>query len=341
MIKKLFLYTLAASFILTASSANAETVSGTFTAVSDCDAYKSFTQGINPGLIKVIPGEKYDAVEVNNKEMDWVRVRVPDIADPLRWVSGQCGTKEFAPTEAAHTLAAAGKTCNKANQYDSYVLAMTWQPGFCKHVHYNGVKPECDALKDGSLVIDHLTIHGLWPNRKECGTNYGNCGGPDLCLEDSTISELGPWMPNFLYEQTFGSYEWKKHGTCQERQDDDYFLTELKLVQAIDASEAGAYIKSKIGAKMSAKEFFQKLSNAYGQDVADRFMLACVAGNYLQEIRVNLPKQLTPDADLSKMTQGGKKMNARTDKCSDDLIYVEKSGEEAICETAVKGAGAP
>jgi ribonuclease T2 len=320
------LFVLIFSILLAFSSqAAAESVSGTFKAVSACDAYKSFNKGANPGRIKTTPGKEYDLVEANNKNMEWVRIHIPGIKEPLRWVSGECGTKDLEggrPDESGDNKPIA---CSTKNQHDSYVLALTWQPGFCKHYKYKGKKPECDAIKDGSLVVDHLTLHGLWPNRKACGTSYGNCNGPKLDLEESTVSQLAPWMPNFLYddEQTFGAYEWNKHGTCQNLSDDEYFLTALKLVEAVDRSAVGSYIKDSAGSSMSVNEFFAKVKSAYGQEVADRITLVCAGGKYLQEVRVNLPLNFKADSNLAVMTKGAAKTGARKINCDGDSVYVE------------------
>jgi ribonuclease T2 len=309
-----------------------EKISGVFSADRACDAYKSFAKGTNPGLIKTGPGEDYEAVEVDNKDMAWVRIRVPGIGDPLRWVPGECGRIKLGTAAPGHRPSAPepgkGALCHTKNQQDSYVLAMSWQPGFCEHVRYSGVKPECDALKAGSLVVDHLTLHGLWPNKKECGTGYDDCGGLPLELQDTTISKLSPWMPNFYYEKAFGTHEWDTHGVCQNLPADDYFLTAMGLVESVDASVAGSYIKSKIGTDMSAKDFFQKVKDAHGDDAAGRIMLLCADGKYLQEIRIALPLNFTTGTDLAKLTAGAPKFPRQTQKCSDDRIYVERSGRD-------------
>ena len=319
-------FVLIVSLLLTiTSSAFADPVSGTFTAVSRCDAYKSFNKGTNPGRIKTTPGREYEAVEVNNKNAEWVRITIPGINEPQRWVAGECGTKNFDGGEPDPGGGGKPGSCSVKNQQDSYVLALTWQPGFCKHYKYNGKKPECDAIKQGDLVIDHLTIHGLWPNKKACKESYGNCGGPKLDLEETTVSKLAPWMPNFLYEETFGAYEWNKHGTCQNLSDDEYFLTVLQLAEAVDASDVGAYIKSHVGRDMSINEFFGNVKDAYGQEVADRIMLLCAGGKYLQEVRVNLPLNFKIDSNLSLMTKGATKAGARQDKCKGDTVIVESS----------------
>lgn len=325
-IKKTLVFLIISILLFSTSHAFAESMSGTFKAVSACDAYKSFNKGTNPGLIKTTPGMEYDAVEVNNKDMDWVRINIPGIKDPLRWVSGECGIKHFDGGKPDQGDGDKTAKCSTKNQQDSYVLALTWQPGFCKHYNYKGKKPECEAIRQGDLVVDHMTLHGLWPNRKDCGTKYGNCVGPKLDLEESTVSKLAPWMPNFFYEQSFGVYEWDKHGTCQNLPDDDYFLAALKLVESVDASAVGSYIKSHSGRDMSMKEFFANVKDAYGQEVADRITLLCADGKYLQEVRVNLPLNFIFDSDLSIMTKGAAKTKAKQEKCKSDSVYVESSG---------------
>lgn len=77
--------------LLGAPAGASEKISGVFSADRACDAYKSFAKGTNPGLIKTGPGEDYEAVEVDNKDMAWVRIKVPGISDPLRWVPAECG----------------------------------------------------------------------------------------------------------------------------------------------------------------------------------------------------------------------------------------------------------
>jgi ribonuclease T2 len=327
-INKVLFVLILSIFLSFSSQAVAESVSGTFKAVSACDAYKSFSKGTNPGRIKTTPGTEYDIVEVNNKNLEWVRINIPGIKEPLRWVAGECGTKDFEDGKAVEGDDKKPVTCSTRNQFDSYVLALTWQPGFCKHYKYSGKKPECDAIKNGDLVVNHMTLHGLWPNRKACGTKYGNCDGPKMDLEEATVSQLAPWMPNFLYddEQTFGAYEWSKHGTCQNLSDDEYFLTALKLVKAVDGSVVGSYIKANKGKDMSVNEFFAKVKNAYGQETADRITLVCAGGKYLQEVRVNLPLNFKADSNLSVMTKGAARAEARKNGCDGDSVHVERSG---------------
>ena len=149
--QKVFLVVAATVFCASAAAAS-EKVDGTFTAVRDCEAYQSFNKGTNPGVIKVKPGEQYDAEEINKAgDWNWIRVNINGATPNLRWVSRECGTTvlkdavvpgETGPTGTPPVVSGGGGKCSTPNQYDSYVMTMTWQPGFCEHPPHND-KPEC------------------------------------------------------------------------------------------------------------------------------------------------------------------------------------------------------
>ena len=298
-----------------------------------CDAYTSKNKGRNPGPLRTNPGDTYEVVAVNKVPYDWLRIEMPGHPESLRWVSKECGVADVkvgtggsGGSDDDERPPDAPNGCRVADRQDSYVLAMTWQPGFCEHFHYSGHKPECDALAGGSLVVTHLTLHGLWPNRKACGTRYESCGGPPLDLSPETISALSPWMPNLIYETAFASYEWTKHGTCQSLPDDEYFLTAKRLLETIHHSEIGRFITARIGSEMKVKEFFDHITRHYGREVADRVTLLCSDKRYLLEIRINLPKQPKVDADLKKMLAGAPARRGRESENCSASIYVERSG---------------
>ncbi|MBN1209340.1 MAG: hypothetical protein JXB05_31100 [Myxococcaceae bacterium] len=319
--------------ILVALSANAFAsvqVAGTFEAVRSCDAFKSFQKGTNPGNIRLEPGQTYTVEELNERGGDWVRVSVPAVREPLRWVPKECGVTEFTEKDSSGTIEGAARAgrCNTANTYDSNVLAMSWQPGFCEHARYSGRKPECDALEDGELVISHLTIHGLWPNKQSCGTSYGNCRGSALSLSEDTLAEVAPWMPNLIYDTELASHEWRKHGSCQSRDDDEYFRAAKLVTEEIDRSVIGDYIKSKIGKEMSVSDLFAQVRRELGPDVEQKIQLLCAGGKYLQEIRLSLPRDVVPGPDIARMVAGAPRMRSRTNKCDSDTIYIERSGQE-------------
>lgn len=309
----------------------AEPAQGSFVASQRCEAFQSIRKQSNPDGLEVQPGRRYEVVEVNKRDYDWLRVRMPDSATPLRWVSAGCGMVEglaFNTARAAQP-AAAGDICSRSDQHDGYVLAATWQPGFCEHASYKGAKPECEGLESGELQISHLTLHGLWPNRQSCGKGYGHCDGPGLELSTDTLAYVRPWMPNFRYGTSFGRYQWDKHGVCQTQMDDDaYFRRAVDLVRQLDESKAGQYIVANIGGAISRRGFYQKVEEDFGsRDAQNNFLLIC-SGKYLQEIRVSLPRELKQADSLVGVVDGRFAASRARDRseCVADRILIEAGG---------------
>lgn len=318
----------AAALLLLASTAGASTrASGTFTAERACEAYKSFRNKTNPGAVALKPGASYQVVEINSREWSWIRIDMPGVQDSPRWVASDCGKADIGDAvPSASASARQSGQCTVRNQHDSHLLAMSWQPGFCEHFPYEGRKPECDALASRKLNIDHLTLHGLWPNKQSCGTRYGNCEGPPLQLEKSTIAQIAPWMPNFRYESKFGEYEWKKHGTCQQLPDDEYFLSAVSAVKLVNDSAIGTYIRDNLGKTISIKRFLAHVKQAHGEQVASRVSLICSRGRYLQEIRLALPVNFRTTGSIEQMVQGEAPGAKAMNRCGSDEIYIERSG---------------
>lgn len=308
-----------------------EFVQGSFQASVACDAYQSFAKGTNPSGVKTVAGSVYEAREINSaSEFSWIRILVPDADPPLRWVSKSCDVADFevapkpgpAPSDSS-------KQCNVANTYDSYVLAITWQPGFCEHFKYQGEKPECNAMASSQLVVSNLTLHGLWPNKKGCIGNdlYASCGGSPLDLSDETIAKLQPWMPNFFYETAFGAYEWRKHGVCQALDDDDYFLKALAALQLFNGSVAGKYIRDNIGGSISRTQLIQKIDQEAGESGGKNVTVLCSNQKYLQEVRISLSKDFSIDAGMAGLMKGGTPLPS-VQGCSGDVLVIERSGPD-------------
>jgi len=324
-------FTVAIVFAVAASVAGAsEPATGTFTAQRSCEAYASFAKRTNPGALQVAPGTAYTVREINQADYDWVRVVVPGAQPGLRWVQRDCGAATLEPQQARAPRIPAGEeggACSIANRQDSYVLAVTWQPGFCEHFPFKGKKPECDAMNGGKLEAKTLSLHGLWPNKKECGTRYGSCNGPQFALSRDTIEKVAPWMPNFYYERTFGAYEWNKHGKCQELAPDDYFIKAVAAVRVVNDSEVGRIILANAGKSIRVNDFFARVKARHGARVADSLTLVCTGHKYLQEVRVSLPREFATDRDLVSMVGDAQPAPARQQACADE-IYIEAAGAD-------------
>jgi len=302
-----------------------ESASGSFTASRSCEAYSSFAKRSNPGGVQLKAGTAYTVREINKTDYDWVRVEVPGAQPPLRWVQRDCGTAALGEQQAPRA-GGGGQVCSMPNQEDSYVLAITWEPGFCEHARFNGKKPECEAMESGQLPVKTLNLHGLWPNKQQCGTNYGNCKGPDLQLSKDTIAKIAPWMPNFYYGDSFGKYEWDKHGKCQSLPADQYFLKAVAAVRVVNDSEVGQIVLGNVGKNIRVSDFFDRIQASYGAQVASSITLVCTQHKYLQEIRVSLPTDFNTGSGLQQMVGNAVPAAARQQGC-DDVIYIESAGK--------------
>ena len=329
--------------LLPAFALASETVTGSFTASKACEAFASFAKGTNPGAVQLKPGSSYTVREVNKPgNYERLRVEVPGASPELRWVARDCGAAALggtpAPSPTAPVAQAPGgddgpqdspggkhQMCSTANQQDSYLLAMSWQPGFCEHTPRTSGKPECAAMDKGSLVVSNLTLHGLWPNKKACGTRYGNCDGKPFALKKETVAQIAPWMPNFYYENSFGKYEWNKHGTCQSLDPDAYFTKAVAAVQLVNGSAIGEQILKNIGGSINADKFFATLRSQYGDAAASRVMLVCAGQSYLQEIRVQLPLDFSVDKGMAGLVGATPGQGPQTSRCGSD-IRIEASG---------------
>lgn len=308
-------------------------VSGNFTASATCPAFQSFRKETNPDNIQLISNRRYEALSINTKDWLWVQLRIPGASPPVRWVNKHCGTADFklngntaSNSNANNNNHQTQNSCQTPNDFDSYVLAATWQPGFCEHANYKGRKPECNAINSGEKTISHLTLHGLWPNKRSCGINYGYCDSQaTLNLSSATIKTISPWMPNFFYQNSFGEYQWKKHGACQNLNDDDYFLTAIDLVKKVNASPIGLYIKQNIGKTVSVSEFKNQLTQTLGTNAVNRIRLSCSKGRYLTEVQLNLERDFNPDDNLVSQLEKAPKSSRFQGNCK-NMIHIEESG---------------
>jgi ribonuclease T2 len=304
-------------------------LNGTFKATQICPAYVSFRKETNPHKQFLTNNQQYSVVGINRPNGDWLKLKWEN---GPRWVAKHCGTLNGnASTLAQKSLNTIDTptqsntpTCQQPNTFQSYVLAVSWQPGFCEHNRNANKKPECQAFLKGKLPATHLTLHGLWPNKAQCGISYGDCNPKNkLDLSKETIAKVAPWMPNFYYQTGFGEHEWSKHGTCQSLGDDQYFLTAINMVKTVNDSAIGQYILAHQGKSIDVSDFKAELTKKMGINTVSRLRLVCAQHRYLQEIRLNLPMNAEQDSNwlqnLAKAPKSGRFIgNCRS------TIYIDK-----------------
>ncbi len=114
-----------------------------------------------------------------------------------------------------------GEGDNEPGDFDFYVLALSWSPGFCDTGGAEKARAQCADGADLGFVV-----HGLWPQY--------NHGFPEDCGGISSPSYLALQAVQGLYpDEGLARYEWRKHGTCSGKSPTDYFADVRKARAAI------------------------------------------------------------------------------------------------------------
>ena len=202
-------------------------------------------------------------------------------------------------------------SCTISGMADSYVLALSSQPGFCETYGYEVGKPECLELSEHSYQANHLTLHGLWPNVEMCKHHYGFCGVqakanhcdyPSLPLSSGVSNELKKLMPSFYYGSCLERHEWNKHGSCQILSADDYFSLAIRLAKEADESALGQYLTTHRGQTVKRSELRNAINQAFGEAQGRKVYLGCTHG-ILVDIYIQLPAVLSADDSLISLIE--------------------------------------
>lgn len=276
---------------------------GVLSAQQACPAYVSKNNLTNPDNLQIQAGSDYTLLEANRpKQPDWYRVIVPSAHPRERWVSADCGQVKLSEATSGDTQ------CGVAGEADSYVLALSWQPAFCET---KPDKPEC-ANKDPHVYqARHFTLHGLWPNKRTCGIQYGFCGEvkaqkqnfcdyPQLSLNSASRAALAEVMPSVTAGSCLERHEWHKHGVCQTRPVNDYFDFAVDLTRQFNDAGMAYFMNRRIGQTVRTADFLDRAAAVLGPSVRERIKLTCQQ-DLLVEIQLSLTMALTQDADLEKL----------------------------------------
>jgi len=96
--------------------------------------------------------------------------------------------------------------------FDFYVLALSWSPGFCA---LGGAEKNARQCSGGRKL--GFVVHGLWP-QYERGFPQ-DCGPAGRSPSRIALEQAAGVFP----DEGLARYEWRKHGTCSGKSPSDYF----------------------------------------------------------------------------------------------------------------------
>lgn len=163
--------------------------------------------------------------------------------------------------------------------FDFYVLALSWSPGFCELDGDRDRNREQCAEGAGLRFV----VHGLWPQNER---GYPSECGP----AGRTPSRIALEQANGLFPtEGLARYEWRKHGTCSGSSPSDYFADVRRARDKVVIPPVLA--KAERNQTWTAIDLERAFVAANPGLRTDMMSVACKRG-VLQEVRICFSKDL-------------------------------------------------
>ncbi len=178
------------------------------------------------------------------------------------------------PKPPAHpSQASAQTTPNAAQNFDYYLLSLSWSPEYC-HSHPSDIQ----CARHSTFVL-----HGLWPQNTD-GSYPHNCSNAPGPSNPSQYADIYP-DPGLL------QHEWKTHGTCSGLSPDAFFTAARQAFQSVTVPPALASLKHQIS--LPPAKILSLVSQSNPDLTQQNLALSC-GSNYLTAVEVCLDKSLHP-----------------------------------------------
>jgi ribonuclease T2 len=165
----------------------------------------------------------------------------------------------------------------RAGDFDFYVLALSWSPGFCE---LEGERKRREQCEPGQNL--GFTIHGLWPQFER---GYPTeCGPPGRNPSRAALEQAGGVFP----DEGLARHQWRRHGTCSGKSPAAYFADVRQAREQVRIPER---FRSPRDTAMRPGEIERVFMEANPGLRPDMMAVACRRG-VLQEVRICLDRDL-------------------------------------------------
>ncbi|RWR10160.1 ribonuclease T2 family protein [Paenirhodobacter populi] len=168
----------------------------------------------------------------------------------------------------------------RAGQFDYYVMALSWSPGWCATDGRGREAAQCARGSGASFVL-----HGLWP-QNELGYP-SDCRTPQ---HDPTRAQSAA-MDDIMGSSGAAWYQWKKHGRCAGLSAADYYATARRAYAGTRIPEVFRNLDRDV--KLPASVVEEAFIEANPGLTRDMVTITCDGGR-IDEVRICLTKDLTP-----------------------------------------------
>ena len=187
-----------------------------------------------------------------------------------------------------------------------YVLALSWQPGFCAG-DAGSTRAECRTPHDDNRLV----LHGLWPNADRNGDGRQD-EKDDYCLPHDRArmiaTDRSDWrkLPPVELDQDLRQrlvhampgaqshldrHQWLKHGTCSGMSAARYFQAAIDLTEDARETDFAAFIAAGSGRDAARRDLLRAFAGEFGQGSERALQLVCRRDGgkaHLAEIRLRL-----------------------------------------------------
>ena len=177
-----------------------------------------------------------------------------------------------------------------AGNFDFYVLALSWSPGFCATGGATKARNQCAAGSQLGFVV-----HGLWPQFTHGFPS--DCGPSGRYPSRQALDTVAGVYP----DQGLARYEWGKHGTCSGKSPSDYFADVRRARDAITIPQPfQAPQDSQTWVPIDVARAFSAANAGLRPDA---MAVTCRQGT-LEEVRICLAKDLRGYVTCPEVSRG-------------------------------------
>ncbi|MDF2812779.1 MAG: ribonuclease [Microvirga sp.] len=165
-----------------------------------------------------------------------------------------------------------------SGEFDFYVLALSWSPGFCE---VSSTAPSDRQCLNGSGL--GFVTHGLWPQ--------SDAGYPSFCEPSgrfaprAVLEEFGDLFPS----PNLARYQWRKHGTCTGESPSGYFRLVKQARERVHIPDRLATVAT--GSRVMPIEIERAFADVNPGLRPEMMSISC-GRRVFQEIRICLDRDL-------------------------------------------------
>lgn len=185
-----------------------------------------------------------------------------------------------------------GQRSSAPGDFDFYVLALSWSPGFCE---LDGDRTR-NREQCGEGAGLRFVVHGLWPQNER--------GYPSECGPSGrTPSRIAMEQAEGLFpSEGLARYQWRKHGSCSGSSPADYFADVRRAREKIKIPPALASVDSE--RSWTALDLERAFVDANPGLRTDMMSVSCRRG-VLEEVRICFSKDLRGFRSCGEVDRSG------------------------------------